>query len=178
MCCKLFSKTSHSCKVGWIMFAIIRTFRQDFLNLRLETSTHDYIKDFRKILWLPKVGDIVYFNKEEETIEKIDKRKNELVRPPLANIDNVFIVSAIKNPKVNFLLLDKMIINSLINKIKVHLIFNKIDLSNEKQIEEIKEMYSMYPLFFTSAKEGLNIDSIYPYLKGKTNVFTGVSGVG
>lgn len=133
---------------------------------------------FRKEKITPKVGDMVYFNAQEERIEKIVPRKNELVRPPLANIDNVFIVSALKNPKVNFLLLDKMIINSLINNIKVNLIFNKSDLSNKNQIEEIKEIYSMYPLFFTSVKEDLNVDTIYPHLKGKTNVFTGVSGVG
>ena len=64
---------------------------------------------FRKNNITPLAGDIVQINIQNKTIDKIEKRKNELIRPPVANIDNALIVISATNPEFNSNLLDKMI---------------------------------------------------------------------
>ena len=88
------------------------------------------------------VGDRVIISKENEvcSIEAIKERKNCLVRPPVANIDQMLIVVAVI-PKPDFMLIDKLILLCSIKKIEPILCINKNDISSEEFISEIKRQY-------------------------------------
>ena len=73
---------------------------------------------FRKEDISPLVGDIVEFNESDLVITKIMPRKNELTRPKVANIDKCIIVSSVKNPDFSSFLLDKMLVNIILNNIE------------------------------------------------------------
>jgi len=94
------------------------------------------------------VGDYVEF---EENITKVLPRKNLLIRPPMANIDKLFIVLA-PTPKPDFVLVDKMIIYCHLNDISPCIVVNKKDLCDEEFANKINEDYACYDVLFLSAK--------------------------
>ena len=82
------------------------------------------------------IGDCVEFDKKEKVIEKIEKRKNFLYRPLIANIDFIGILFAIKSPNFDFINFQKMLLNANSQNIPVILILSKIDLVSEEELEE------------------------------------------
>lgn len=130
---------------------------------------------FRKKNIKPMIGDRVII--ENGSISDIEKRKNFLIRPPVANVDNLVIVVAAQSPGPDFLLIDKMIINAELVGIKPIICINKTDLADGKEICKIYQSAG-YPVIEVSAKENHGIEELFPYLKGKTTAFTGLSGVG
>ena len=140
---------------------------------------------FRKEKLKPLVGDnveIEILSEEEKTgnIIKIFDRKNELIRPAVANIDQALVVFAITKPSPHFNLLDRFLVMMESKGIPVVLCFNKDDIAEEEQIEELRSVYdkSGYPCIFTSALMNKNIEEIKRLLKGKTTAIAGPSGVG
>ena len=125
----------------------------------------------------PLVGDLVNLN-EDWSIDKIYPRKNEFIRPPIANIDQIIMVMATENPKPDFAMLDKQIVMAEKNGIDILICLNKIDLNDD--CSEIIDTYSKigYQVLTTDAKNGLGIDKLAVLLKGKITAFTGNSGVG
>ena len=121
---------------------------------------------------------------DEETktgnIVKILPRKNELIRPAVANIDQALVVFAVVKPNPHFNLLDRFLVMMESKQIPVVLCFNKEDIAKEPQIEELKAVYENcgYPLIFVSAREIRNIEQVRTALKGKTTAIAGPSGVG
>ncbi len=86
------------------------------------------------------IGDVVEFDSETLTIEKVHARKNYLIRPPIANIDNlVIIISTLPQP--DFMLIDKMLIHARSYGIKPYIVVNKIDLEIEDFRKAVKEDY-------------------------------------
>ena len=132
------------------------------------------------------VGDFVEcaeINPDRKTgvIEKILPRKNFLTRPSVANIEQVVIISSIKEPDLDFGQLNRYICLSKYHKIKTKLCFNKNDLSQDDSIiEKIFEIYEPlgFEIVFTSALEKLGIEDFVELLGGKLTVFCGNSGVG
>lgn len=125
------------------------------------------------------VGDYVEF--ENGAIEKILPRQNFITRPTVANIDRVIIISAVKEPELNFTQLNRYISFAKYHNIEAVLCFNKNDLSDDdKTIEKVFSIYQPlgYDILFTSALEGFGIDEFKEILKGKTSVLCGSSGVG
>ncbi len=125
------------------------------------------------------VGDYVEF--ENGAIEKILPRKNFITRPTAANIDRVIIISAVKEPELNFTQLNRYIAFAKYHNIEAVLCFNKNDLSeDDKTIEKVFSIYQPlgYDILFTSAIEGFGIEEFREILKGKTSVLCGSSGVG
>ena len=140
---------------------------------------------FRKEKIKPLVGDNVEIEVlDEETktgnIVKILPRKNELIRPAVANIDQALVVFAVVKPNPHFNLLDRFLVMMESKQIPVVLCFNKEDIAKEPQIEELKAVYENcgYPLIFVSAREIRNIEQVRTALKGKTTAIAGPSGVG
>ncbi len=140
---------------------------------------------FRKEKLKPLVGDIVEIDVLDETEKKgniveVLKRKNELIRPAVANIDQVLIVFAVTKPKPHFNLLDRFLIMMESKEIPVILCFNKKDIATEPEIFELKEIYKNcgYQMVFTSALEEENVDVLKQLLYGKTTAIAGPSGVG
>lgn len=129
----------------------------------------------------PLIGDNVEFSREKDTwvIEKILKRQSELIRPNVANVTQVFIISAIKDPDINFETLNKFILIAEINRLKVNICINKIDLIDGAD-GGYKDIFSKsgYNYIEMSAKMHIGIDRIKKELKDNISVFCGPSGVG
>ena len=130
---------------------------------------------FRKDNVKPMIGDRVTV--EGNALTKIEPRKNSLVRPPVANIDNLVIVSAAASPDPDFKLIDKMLVNAEIAGIKPVICINKTDLADYSEIEKAYTLAG-YPVISVSAKENWGVEKILPLLKDKTTAFAGLSGVG
>lgn len=140
---------------------------------------------FRKEKIKPLVGDEVeidVLSTEERTgnIIRILPRKNELIRPAVANIDQAMVIFAAAGPKPNFHLLDKFLVTMEYQQVETVICFNKQDLVSEEEINELKARYSAcgYRLVFTSAKQRQGKEEVLQILKGKTTTVAGPSGVG
>ena len=124
----------------------------------------------------PIVGDIVEFDNDNKIITSIYPRRNELVRPPVSNVDQAIILTSCKEPSFSSNLLDKMLVVIEYNNIKPVICFTKYDLLvNTSEIDEIIDYYKKigYEVFINN--ELVNIKSV---LKGKVSVLTGQTGVG
>ena len=140
---------------------------------------------FRKDGIKPLVGDDVRIEILDEkdmegNIMDILPRKNELVRPAVANIDQALVVFAVAKPKPHLNLLDRFLVMMESKSIPVVLCFNKTDIGNDPEIAELSSIYAGcgYPLIFTSAEQEINIAELKTLLKGKTTAIAGPSGVG
>lgn len=136
---------------------------------------------FRKTAESPLVGDYVEFqieNVDEGYITAILPRKNSLIRPPVANIDQLLLTSSLKSPDFSFYLLDRFIAYSEANDINPVIIVTKNDLNDDESlIEEIKAVYGrMYEVHFTD-KAHINTD-LADVFNEKTSVLAGQSGAG
>ena len=140
---------------------------------------------FRKEKIKPLVGDNVEIDVLDEAEKKgniveVLERKNGLIRPAVANIDQALVVFAVTKPKPHFNLLDRFLIMMESKRIPVILCFNKKDIAKEPEIHHLKEIYEScgYQMIFTSALEKENIENVKQLLRGKTTAIAGPSGVG
>lgn len=140
---------------------------------------------FRKENKKPLVGDTVRIRildekDREGSIEEILPRKNELIRPAVANVDQAMLIFSLADPKPNYLLLDRFLVMMGKAQIPVCLCFNKKDLAEPKEIESIRDIYAGCgcPVVFISAKTREGADALNGLLEGKTTVAAGPSGVG
>ena len=140
---------------------------------------------FRKNGVKPLVGDNVEIEildkkDREGNITKILPRRNELIRPAVANIDQALVVFAVTKPKPHLNLLDRFLVMMESREVPVILCFNKTDIAKDPDIAELKEIYEKcgYPLVFTSAKKEEHIQELKDILQGKTTAIAGPSGVG
>ena len=135
---------------------------------------------FRKSGVSPLVGDKVEFSETESlkgVVDKILPRKNCISRPPVANIDKLFIVSSRISPEPNTLLIDKMAVIAVHNCIEPIIVFNKCDMGDFSFWENIYKKAG-FKTITVSAKEGIGIDLLKSELKDSVSAFTGNSGVG
>ena len=134
---------------------------------------------FRKSGITPSAGDRVEIsiNGEKGVIEKIFERKNFLIRPPISNLDKLFIVSSAVVPSVNPLLIDRM--TAICEHIGVEpvLVFNKADLGDFGDLPDIYKKIG-YKVFVVSAETGEGVEQIKGELKSSLSAFCGNSGVG
>lgn len=137
---------------------------------------------FRKTGTKVLVGDIVefsYASEDEIVIEKITNRKNRLVRPVVANVDQVLVSFAIKNPEVNYDMLDRIIVLAEEVGVEVVLCINKIDLATKEEIDNFKNIYGkIYKIVEVSTFDNIGQKELIASLNGKVTVFAGPSGVG
>lgn len=125
------------------------------------------------------VGDFVEF--ENGVIKNIIQRKNFIKRPSVANIDQIIIVSALKEPDLELHQLNRYIALAKYYNVPAVLCFNKEDLKWDKHLKEkIKKIYEPlhYKIVYTSATEHKGIKIFEKLLEGKTSVLCGNSGVG
>lgn len=139
---------------------------------------------FRKAKITPTVGDFVTFTILDEANKKgaldtIEKRKNSLVRPRVANIDTAVITFAAASPDINMDLLDRFLILAETQNIpNVVICINKSDLVDDSARKEFYRVYgSIYPVCYVSAEKKTGIDTLKELINGVT-VFAGPSGVG
>ncbi len=125
------------------------------------------------------VGDFVEFG--SGVIEKLIPRKNFISRPSVANIDRIIIVSALKEPDLNFEQLNRYIALAKYHNIEAVLCFNKSDLKWDRHVKnKILDIYEPlgYEIVFTSATEHKGLKEFERLLKDKTSVLCGGSGAG
>lgn len=123
--------------------------------------------------------DIELLPDGDGVINTIEERKNHFIRPPIANIDSFIVVFAAAKPKPNFTVIDKFLIMAEQNDIDPIICINKCDLVSEKDLEEMKSIYStVYPVICASGKTGKGIDQLLRYIEGRKVAFAGPSGVG
>lgn len=139
---------------------------------------------FRKNKLKPLVGDFVEVTCLEEegkgNINQVLERKNELIRPAVANIDQTLVIFAVTKPEPNFNLLDRFLVIMEQKKLPCILVFNKCDLAESSAMSKIEKIYqaSGYETLFVSAKDGKGISDLKAKLKGKVTAVAGPSGVG
>lgn len=140
---------------------------------------------FRKDNQKPLVGDNVRISVLDEkeksgNIIEILPRKNSLIRPAVANVDQAFVIFALENPKPNFMLLDRFLIMMEQAKIPAVICFNKKDLAQEEDILKLCDIYENcgYKVIVSSTVNQDDRQKIHEILHGKTTVIAGPSGVG
>ncbi len=133
---------------------------------------------FRNKKITPVVGDYCVINPDDKYILEILPRKNYLVRPLVANVDQGLIVTSIKTPDFSTNLLDKLILIMEINKIKPVICITKEDLVTDAEKNRIRTIMSYYSSLGYSVFYNYEIDKIKEIFKDKTTVFTGQTGAG
>ena len=140
---------------------------------------------FRNRKIKPLVGDNVEFSILDEeagegNIDEILPRKNALVRPAAANVDQALVLFALTQPSPNLNLLDRFLVMMAMEEIPVVICFNKADLGDGAMEEEYKKIYegAGYEVHFISARTDLGMDQVRELLRGRTTVLAGPSGVG
>jgi len=133
---------------------------------------------FRNKNITPVVGDYCVIDEKEKYILEILPRKNYLIRPLVANIDQGLIVTSLKVPDFNTNLLDKLLLVMEINKIKPIICITKEDLVDDHTKKEIKEILKYYKKIGYDVFYNYELEKIKKIFKDKITVFTGQTGAG
>ncbi|MFW0779916.1 ribosome small subunit-dependent GTPase A [Rossellomorea marisflavi] len=142
--------------------------------------------NFRKNKITPLVGDHVEFQADNVTdgyILKVFERKNELVRPPIANVDQAILVFSASEPDFSTTLLDRFLVLIESKEIDPLICITKMDLLTEEEMGRIHRYADDYrrmgyEVLTTSSKTEQGVKELAPYLRDKISVFAGQSGVG
>ena len=135
---------------------------------------------FRESGVSPLVGDRVEFEQTQEKkglVTAVLPRKSLLSRPPVANIDKLFIVSSYKKPAPNAYIIDKLTALAEYKEIEPIIVFNKCDIGGFEDWERIYKTAG-FKVFTVSAESGEGIELLKKELKNFVSAFTGNSGVG
>jgi ribosome biogenesis GTPase len=159
-----------------------------------ETTDAEYIEcrargQFKLTGIHPLVGDRVVFEygaNQSGTVTEVIERRNSLVRPPIANINQVLLVFSARQPTPNWQLLDKFLVHTSQAGLTTHIVFSKCDLLTDSSTEEIelwhnmKQMYASigYPIHEVSREQAHSIESLSSILDEGITVLAGQSGVG
>ena len=142
---------------------------------------------FRALKQKPLVGDDVEIivtdlvsDPKEGSVVSLLPRRNDLIRPNVANVDQALLLFAVTNPAPSYNMLDRFLISMKLKNIPAILCFNKLDLATKDQLQELQEVYGTCGcrLLFISTREEESIDTLREVLKGTTTVVTGPSGAG
>ena len=138
---------------------------------RFRVKKQDFIPG-DQVQILPGTGD-------KATIEKVLERKNSLIRPTIANVDQVVLVFAGKNPDPDYNLLDRLLVQAEKTELDILIVFTKLDLLDSKN-NPIDDYYRSleYSLINVSNKTKEGIEDLYPFFKDKISVLAGPSGAG
>lgn len=140
---------------------------------------------FRKEKVKPLVGDDVEINildpaKGIGNICKILPRKNVLLRPAVANVDQALVFFAMAKPNPNLNLLDRFLVSMERREVPVVICFNKRDIAGAGKEAELREIYQGCgrQLYFVSVQKKEGTDLLMEALQGRTTVVAGPSGAG
>jgi ribosome biogenesis GTPase / thiamine phosphate phosphatase len=141
---------------------------------------------FRKNKVNPLVGDEVIFQAENDLegyILEVKERKNSLVRPPVANVDQAILVFSATEPDFSTALLDRFLVLIEFNQIRPIICITKIDLMTEAEkqsLEQVVQNYERaeYDVILTSSETDEGLEELIPFLNCLITVFAGQSGVG
>ncbi len=135
---------------------------------------------FRKERITPLVGDCVRISVDENGKNSVDficERRNFFNRPPIANVDNLVIVSSTCDPNPNMLIIDRLTAIAIYKNVRPVIVFTKDDLSSADKYVNIYKNTGI-ATFAVSNSTGEGVEQIKGILNGSISVFTGNSGVG
>ncbi len=148
-----------------------------------ETNQHHSLKPrgvFRHKKESPKVGDFVEF--EGATIYHMLPRKNELIRPPIVNVDQAILINSTKSPNFSTFLLDRFLVLAHQADIDPVIVVNKIDLLGEVALQKLKDTLShyeaYYDVYYLSAKLKPTLNVFESIFDSKVSVLAGQTGSG
>ena len=133
---------------------------------------------FRKDKIIPLVGDYVEINEKDLQITKIFSRINQLKRPNIANVDIAVIMTSVKKPDLDLMLLDKLLVMINYSKVKPLICFSKIDLLTKKEKEDYEQIKSYYQKIGIDIIENNDIRSFKKIASKKVLVLCGQTGAG
>lgn len=147
----------------------------------VKTTASGKLRDYKKI---PIAGDYVNYevtNSNEGYIKSIEKRKNRLIRPPVANIDQVIIVTSLVEPDFSSLLLDKLLVQVFDNEMQPIIYFSKKD--KVKDLSKYEKYFNYYKSIGIDVYVGNSLNSendkeLEIIFKNKISIVTGQSGAG
>ncbi|HHY69841.1 MAG TPA: ribosome small subunit-dependent GTPase A [Bacillota bacterium] len=127
-------------------------------------------------------GDIVTVSclDGQYVIEEVHERRNLLIRPPVANVDQGILVTAVTQPPMSYLYMDRVLLQMEYEGVRGVVCVNKQDIEDPYEIERIVQVYSSagYECVVTSALTGYGLEKLASILDDKVTVFAGQSGVG
>lgn len=136
---------------------------------------------FRKRGFTPLVGDYVTISIPDGdgycSINSIKERKNSLIRPALANLDVLVIVSSVVEPTVNTYIIDKMICAAVNKGIEPVVVFSKTDMQSCDELIDIYNKAGIKAIGYSSVNKN-GLQEIEAVLKDKVSAFSGNTGVG
>jgi ribosome biogenesis GTPase / thiamine phosphate phosphatase len=139
---------------------------------------------FKKRKFSPLVGDRVTFEwtaNGEGVVTQVEPRKTELVRPPIANVEQAVVVCSMNEPRFQPELLDRFLVHCEHEGLEILIVLTKLDLLEDPdELRQIRAMYDPtgYRIVATSIKTGEGIEEVREELTGRLSVFAGQSGVG
>lgn len=158
---------------------IIKNISNDYL---VKSENCEYLcrprGKFRNMKLIPLVGDKVIFDNEKNYLLEIKDRKNSLIRPSVANVDQALIVSSVKKPELDTNLLDKMLTIISYNKIEPVICFTKLDLLDDDERKEIDKYIDYYRKIGYVVVTNDNRNNFLDLFRDKITVLTGQSGAG
>ncbi len=135
---------------------------------------------FRKTGIKPLAGDRVEISvndRAENTIEQIHERSGEFVRPPVANVDRLFIVASVCEPKPVLLVIDRLTAIAVNKGVEPIVLFTKCDLGSAEEYVEIYRKAGILS-FAVCAETGEGVERVRRELSGHISAFCGNTGVG
>ncbi|MGN0342028.1 MAG: ribosome small subunit-dependent GTPase A [Roseburia sp.] len=140
---------------------------------------------FRQQKLKPLVGDNVeidVISEEEKTgnVVAVLPRRNALIRPAVANVDQALLIFAAASPQPNFNLMDRFLVMMAWQQLPVVICYNKQDLVVPADMAQMQQIYSQagYQVLGVSARKNEGIEELKQVLQGKTSTVAGPSGVG
>ena len=117
---------------------------------------------------------------EEGVVEEILPRHSEMIRPPVANVDQVVVVQSVAQPDPSPTLIDRLVVLAEDSHLGVILVFNKVDEGLTDEARRLVDIYWSigYPVLLTSAKSKEGVEELTDALVGKISMLAGLSGVG
>lgn len=150
--------------------------------LDAETVTCSFRGRLRRESADVRAGDLVVLAQKGEdfVIEQVLPRKNVMVRPPVANVDQVFVVTAVTQPPIDLTYVDRLLVHLESLDIEGAVCVNKVDVEDPKEVSHLLGIYRKagYTAIGTSAVSGQGISDLKCAMQGKTVVLAGASGVG
>jgi ribosome biogenesis GTPase len=130
------------------------------------------------------VGDYVVVRRVDDgatgIVEQVLPRRNQLVRPAVANCDQAVVVSAVSEPAPNVALIERILIQVLREGLKACVVLTKCDTAPPGDYAHLVQMYRQagFTTIVTSARTGQGVPEVREALRGLTSVFAGPSGAG
>ncbi len=163
----------------------LRYMRLDSDDAFNKNATRKTKKDTKIVQISPKIGDNVYYEIDHDQvfINEIMPRSNELVRPDVANVDQVLLVFSAVRPDFSFYLLDKFLVILEQENLTPVIVISKIDLIDDSLLNDIKKDMKYYEslgyeVYYINSKQKIGFDVLEHIFKHKITVLAGQTGVG